>query len=121
MLKEMGDKSLKPIVFKTAKGFVYFNYAEIIVCSAEGNNSLVFTTNSNTPLKILHNISFIERKYCTDKFLRCHKSHIINLVHIKKLITKNHHIELNGSFIVPLSEECWRKIKNMSENNIQEI
>lgn len=119
-MEDIIDNALKPIIFKTSLGFVYFDYIEIIMCSADGNCSNVFTIKNDTPLKILHKISFIERKYCDEKFIRCHKSHIINLSHIEKLITKDHTVQLNRSYIVPLSDICWRKIKGMSEMNIHE-
>lgn len=117
MLEEMTDKRIKPIVFKTSVGFVYFDYNDIIMCSADGNCTSVFTLQSDAPVKVLHKISFIERKYCNDKLLRCHKSHIINLMHLEKLITKSHQVQLKRNFIVPLSEYCWRKIRQMSEIN----
>lgn len=113
--------NIKPIVFKTSSGFVYYDYHEIIMCSADGNCANVFTTDSDSPVKVLHNILFIEKNYCNDKFIRCHKSHIINLMHLEKLITKRHQVQLKRNFIVPLSEVCWKKIRKMSENNIHKI
>lgn len=87
-MEEMNNKeSLKPIVLKTPDGFVYFEYDEIIMCSADGNCTNIFTLVSEIPERVLHKISFIERKYCNEKFLRCHKSHIINSKYIEKLKT----------------------------------
>ncbi len=91
------------------------------MCSADGNCTSVFTLESEIPVKVLHNMAFIERKYCDDNFIRCHKSHIINLIHLEKLITKRHQVQLKRNFIVPLSDYCWTKIRQMSEMNIHEI
>jgi DNA-binding LytR/AlgR family response regulator len=118
MLEEMTGNTIKPIVFKTPTGFVYFDYADIILCSADGNCTNVFNLQSDTPLRVLHNISFIEKKYSTEKFLRCHKSHIINLMHVEKLITKSHQVQLKKNYIVPLSYRCWKRIRQMTEKNI---
>jgi len=112
---------IKPIILKSSIGFVYFDYSEIIMCSAEGNCTLIFSVVNKEPLRVLHNISFIERKYCNEKFIRCHKSHIINMMHLEKLITKKHQVELKHNFIVPLSEHSWRKIRDISETNLQKI
>lgn len=120
-MEEIPDNKIKPIVFKTPTGFVYYDYADIILCSADGNCTHVFTIDKETPTKILHKISFIERKYCNDKLLRCHKSHVINLKHLEKLIVKTHQAQLKGNYFVPLSEDCWRKIRQLSQMNIQEI
>lgn len=111
----MSNNAIKPIVLKTATGFVYFDYNDIIICSADGNNSSIFSTENVEPIKILHNLSYIEKKYCNDIFIRCHKSHIINLIHLEKLINKSHQVQLKRNFIVPLSENCWKKIREMSE------
>ncbi|MEI6050606.1 MAG: LytTR family DNA-binding domain-containing protein [Bacteroidota bacterium] len=117
-MEEMTNNSIKHIVLKTATGFAYFDYNDIIICSADGNCSNIFSTENVEPIKILHNLSFIERKYCNDLFIRCHKSHIINLIHLEKLIIKSHHVQLKRNFVVPLSENCWKKIREMSEKCI---
>ncbi len=121
MMEEITDNTIKPLVFKTAMGFVYYNYFDIIMCSADGNFSLLFTIESDTPVRILHKISYIEKKYSNSKLLRCHKSHIINLMHLEKLLTKTHQVQLKGGFMVPLSNSSWRKIRRLSEMNIHEI
>lgn len=72
------------------------------MCSEDGNCTRLFTLESEISVKVLHNIAFIERKYCDDKFIRCHKSHIINLMHLEKLLTKTHQVQLKRNFIVPL-------------------
>ena len=120
-MEEKAENAIKPIVFKTSTGFVYFDYNDIIMFSANGNCTVVFTLEDNSPLKILHNISFIERKYCNEKLIRCHKSHIINLYHIEKLLTKKHQVQLKRNFIVPLSEYCWRKIRQISVKNTHNL
>lgn len=113
-MEELADSTLKPIVFKTPHGFVYLDYDDIILCSANRNCSDVFTIESNDPIRILHKILFIEKKYCNDKFIRCHKSHIINLKYIESLSIKTHQIHLKNGYIVPLSYDCWKKLKRMS-------
>lgn len=121
MLDEALKVIIKPIILKTSIGFVYFDYSEVIMCSSEGNCALVFSVESKNPYRVLHNISFIERKYCNEIFIRCHKSHIINLMHLEKLITKRHQVQLKRNYIVPLSDHSWRKIRQISEINIQKI
>jgi DNA-binding LytR/AlgR family response regulator len=115
------DNALKPIIFKTSIGFVYYDYNDIILCSADGNCTNVFTREGSSPIKVQHKISFIEKKYCNTKFLRCHKSHIINLMHMEKLLIKTHQVQLTSNYVVPLSEFCWKKIRDMSETSIFEI
>lgn len=106
---------LKPIILKTSTGFVYFDYSDVILCSAEGNYTNIFSTDNNNPVKVLHSISYIEREYSNELLIRCHKSHIINLEHLEKLILKTHQVQLKNKFIVPLSNSCWKKIRIMSD------
>lgn len=116
-MQDTSSNIIKPIVFKTPEGYEYFAYDDIIMCSAEGNCSLVFSLEKDCPIRILHKLSFIERKYCNEKLVRCHKSHIINLMHMEKLITKKHQAQLKRNYIAPLCENYWRIIKKISEIN----
>jgi len=118
-MEGVNNSTLKPIVFKTSLGFIYFDYNDIIMCSADRNCTSIFTLESDSPIKILHKISFVDGKYCNKTFLRCHKSHIINLMHIEKLIIKTHQVQMKKGFIVPLSIRFWRKIRQISEMNIR--
>ena len=120
-MNDSSENSLKPIVFKTSGGFIFFDYNEIIMCCADGNYTIVFTTLDARSVVILHKISYIERKYQSDKFLRCHKSYMINLDYLEKLLVKSHQAQLKGGYIVPLSDDCWRKLMNLTETSILSV
>jgi DNA-binding LytR/AlgR family response regulator len=115
IMEEIFDKIPKTVVLKTSLGFVYFDYIEIILCSADGNCSNVFILESENPVRVLHSLSYIEKKYCNDTLLRCHKSYIINSMHLEKLLLKQHQVQLKGNYRVPLSSQCWKKISQMSK------
>jgi len=105
---------IKPIVFRTCSGFIFYDYDEIVVISANGNSSIVFTLNSSNSIKILHTISFIHSKYGRGSLFRCHKSHIINTKYIDSLIRKNHHVIMKNDYVVPLSPEAYAKVMHLS-------
>lgn len=115
-MEEFHINPLKPIVLRTPDGYVFYSYSDLIVCSAEGNNALIFDTNTNIPVRVLHTLSYIEEKYCNDQLIRCHRSHIINLVYLKKLIKRYHRASMRKGFIVPLSDSWWEKLNKISEN-----
>lgn len=115
-MEDMTNKLLKPIVLKTPLGFDYFDYDEIVMIEAKGNSSLVFTLETNSPVRTLHNLAFIEKKYCNRNLFRCHKSFIINLIHVENLYIKTHQVHLKKNLIVPLSVRCLRIIRHMSNN-----
>jgi len=112
----MNNKSFKPIILKTTTGFNYFDYYEIIMLKADGHNSLCYTLENEIPIKILHNLAFIERKYCNESLYRCNKSFIINLTHVKKLEVKTRKLYLKNNLNVSLSEDCLKLFRRISLN-----
>jgi DNA-binding LytR/AlgR family response regulator len=113
-MEEMKYISLKPIILKTNQDFVYFEYDEIIMFEADGNCSIVYTNGSDSVVKILHTLHSIENKYCNEKLCRCHKSYIINLVHLEKLITRKRQVQLKKGLVAKLSPSWVEKIRQMS-------
>lgn len=111
---------IKPIVFRTSSGFIFYDYEEIVVISANGNSSIVFPVNSPNSIKILHTISFIHSKYGRGSLFRCHKSHIINIKYIDSLVRKNHHVIMNGNYVVPLSQKAYDRLMHLSLTRISD-
>ncbi|HKJ81617.1 MAG TPA: DUF4249 family protein [Ignavibacteriaceae bacterium] len=115
-MEELSNKSLKPIVLKTMLGYDYFNYDEIIMFKSNGHNSLCFTVDSDTPIKVLYNISYIEKKYLNDMLFKCNRSSIVNLKFIKTLEVKTHKLHLVNDIEVKVSEQCMKLLKEISFN-----
>lgn len=115
-MEELSNKSLKPIVLKTMLGYDYYDFDEIIMFKSDGHNSLCFTVDSDTPIKILHSISYIEKKYLNERFFRCNRSSIINLRFTKNLEVKTHKLHLKNNMEVKVSEECLKSLKEISMN-----
>lgn len=97
---------LKPVVLKTAEGFCYFEYEEIILFEASGNHSYAYTTIIEQRIKVLHNLGFIEKNYSDSGLFRCHKKYIINLKHINKFFVKTKKILMKNDLVIPISEKC---------------
>lgn len=114
-MQAITDNALKPIVLRTPLGYEYFDYNEIIMLSADGNCTLVYAIERDSPIRVLYNLSIIEKKYCNKTLYRCHKSHIINLMHVEKLILKDHQLQMKRKLVAPLSERCLKLIREMSE------
>ncbi len=107
---EAKKNSVKPLVFKTFDGLVYFNYSNILMFKADGHRILLYTTSDNPPeryniIKILHTLSYIEKKYCNDLLYRCHRSAIINCMYIEKLEIKTCKLFLSYGIVVQVSED----------------
>ncbi len=108
-------KAIKPIVLKTPLGLSYFDYNEIVMLKAEGNCTLVYTLESDSPVRVLHNLTYIDKYYSNELLYRCHRSYMINLRQIKKLMIKTRQVQMKNNLIAQLSEKCLREIRKMSE------
>lgn len=108
-------KKIKPIILKIPEGFEYFDFDEIIKFEAQGNCSLVYSTRNQKPTKSICSLLSLEKRYPHNNFLRCHKSHIINLLHVRKIYIKKQEVVMEGNIIVPVSETFLKSIKKLSK------
>ncbi|MBN2769193.1 MAG: LytTR family transcriptional regulator [Spirochaetes bacterium] len=118
MLEEPSDKFLKPIALKTALGFHYFDYDEIILFKADGHNVECVTVKGDSAIKVYHSLTYLEKKYCNKFFFRCNKSTIVNLTHINYLETKTRKIVLKNNFELKVSESFLKYLRDISKDNI---
>ncbi len=115
-MEVLNNNPIKPIVLKTMEGVAYFDYQEILMFRANGNNSLVYRIDNNNPVKILHNLSYIEKYYFNRVLFRCHRSFIINLNYIEKLNTKTRQITLRNNQVVPISHNNLGILRQITIN-----
>lgn len=66
---------------------------DIIQFEAEGNYTKVYTLNNN-PIVISKSIKDYEELLSSHSFFRCHKSHLINFKHIKKVYRNQNYVEM---------------------------
>ena len=73
------------LALPTSNGSEYINIKEIIRIEADGSYSKVFTTDKKMRL-VSKNLKSLEDSLEGESFFRTHKSHLINIEHIKKYI-----------------------------------
>ncbi|PKP22812.1 MAG: hypothetical protein CVU05_02210 [Bacteroidetes bacterium HGW-Bacteroidetes-21] len=71
------------LALHTANGIEYVNIKDIIRIEADGSYSIVYTIDKKKML-ISKNLKFFEESLEGESFFRTHKSHIINIEHLKK-------------------------------------
>ncbi len=81
------------IALPTLDGFVLVHLAEIIRFEARGNYTLVVTT-TDEELTVSRLIQDFETLLADDNFCRIHKTHLVNLRHVKK------YVKGKGGFVV---------------------
>jgi two-component system LytT family response regulator len=70
------------IAIPTANGYEMFAVREILYCEGDGNYSKIVTTSERTVV-VSKTLQWLEETLPSDTFFRIHKSHLVNLGHIK--------------------------------------
>ncbi len=79
-----GNK-LKKVGIPDGDGLIFINLSDIIRCDSDGNYTFFILTNGK---KIIasRTLGEYEQMFADDNFFRIHRSHLINLEHVKKYI-----------------------------------
>jgi DNA-binding LytR/AlgR family response regulator len=90
-----GKKTFSKITVPTRTGVKLFDPEEIVFCEAEGNYTLLTTTNGERSV-ITHNIGKVEEMLTGDSFFRTSRSYLINLNHLAGFDRKTKSLTLLG-------------------------
>ncbi len=93
----------KRITLPTLDGFVMEELENILSLEANGNYSWIRLVNGNSIL-VSRNIQEYEEILVSGNFFRIHRSHIINLMHVKKYIKgRGGNVVLSDSRMLPVA------------------
>lgn len=91
------------IIFSSHNGLEIVEIDKVIRFEADGNYTKVILISDS--LLISKSMKVVEEKLPLNLFYRCHRSHIVNLKHIKKLSSKETaNIELSNGDLISLSD-----------------
>lgn len=96
------------LTINTHDGRFFVPTKEIIRLEADGNYTMIYLLNKK-PIIASKSIGFFADLLPTDAFLRCHKSHIVNQLHIKAL--RNGQIIMSNQDQVDVSRRKLTAIK----------
>jgi two-component system LytT family response regulator len=79
------ENKLKKVGIPDGDGLIFINLSDIIRCDSDGNYTFFILT---TGKKIIasRTLGEYEQMFAEDNFFRIHRSHLINLEHVKKYI-----------------------------------
>ena len=97
LLKEsLASKKIDKIALTTQDGLTFFRYDEIIHCEASGNYTTFHFTDGSS-LLITKTLGHYEKFLLEKNFFRIHKSHLINLKHLRRYIkSKQGSVEMSN-------------------------
>ena len=79
------ENKLKKVGLPDGDGLVFINLSEIIRCDSDGNYTF-FILSSGKKIIASRTLGEYEQMFVDDNFFRVHRSHLINLQHVKKYI-----------------------------------
>jgi two-component system LytT family response regulator len=99
------DKRNHRIAFATQTEIVYSWMRNLVRVDADTNFSYVKLAEQQQPLHIARNIGDYERQFEEYPFMyRSHKSHLVNLYHVKKFLREDCVLLMTDGLKVPLSD-----------------
>ena len=79
------DNKLQKVGLPDGDGLIFINLSEIIRCDSDGNYTF-FILTSGKKIIASRTLGEYEQLFAEDNFFRVHRSHLINLQHVKKYI-----------------------------------
>lgn len=101
------------IILHGTNGYVKKKFDEIIRLEADRNYSTVFLENGER-IVAAKTLLFFDELLANNGFLRCHRSHLVNLKHFKKLDTSDHwSIILSDLSRIPVAHRKKSAVRKM--------
>lgn len=112
IFKELSSKSASKIPIETASEIYFVDIDDIIYLQSEEKNTLIFLKNG--VLKTRQSMKDIETKLPQKEFIRVHKSYIVAVKYIKKVL-KNYFggmaVEMSDGKIIPVGRNYKEELR----------
>ena len=103
-MQTSGNNSTGLLPLKTVDSILYIDFAHIIWVKAARKHTLVCIKGQQEVIRCILPFSIMEEMLPASYFFKCHRSCIINLMHLKKLDKYNRKIHLTDDQWVIISE-----------------
>jgi len=106
------ENKLKKVGIPDGDGLIFINLSDIIRCDSDGNYTYFILT---TGKKIIasRTLGEYEQMFADDNFFRVHRSHLINLEHVKK------YIKGEGGYVI-MSDNSQVEVSRRNKNEFLE-
>ncbi|MDQ3047909.1 MAG: LytTR family DNA-binding domain-containing protein [Bacteroidota bacterium] len=106
------ENKLKKVGIPDGDGLIFINLSDIIRCDSDGNYTFFILT---TGKKIIasRTLGEYEQMFVDDNFFRVHRSHLINLEHVKK------YIKGEGGYVI-MTDNSQVEVSRRNKNDFLE-
>jgi two-component system LytT family response regulator len=106
------ENKLKKVGIPDGDGLVFINLSDIIRCDSDGNYTY-FLLTTGKKIVASRTLGEYEQMFADDNFFRVHRSHLINLEHVKK------YIKGEGGYVV-MSDNSQVEVSRRNKNEFLE-
>ncbi|MCE3280068.1 MAG: response regulator transcription factor [Bacteroidetes bacterium] len=106
------ENKLKKVGIPDGDGLIFINLADIIRCDSDGNYTY-FILTSGKKIIVSRTLGEYEQMFMDDNFFRVHRSHLINLEHVKK------YIKGEGGYVI-MSDNSQVEVSRRNKNEFLE-
>ncbi len=106
------ENKLKKVGIPDGDGLVFINLSDIVRCESDGNYTF-FILTSGKKIIASRTLGEYEQMFTEDHFFRVHRSHLINLQHVKK------YIKGEGGYVI-MSDDSQVEVSRRNKNEFLE-
>jgi two-component system LytT family response regulator len=106
------ENKLKKVGIPDGDGLVFINLSDIIRCDSDGNYTY-FLLTTGKKIIVSRTLGEYEQMFADDNFFRIHRSHLINLEHVKK------YIKGEGGYVI-MSDDSQAEVSRRNKNEFLE-
>lgn len=103
------ENKLKKVGIPDGDGLIFINLADIIRCDSDGNYTF-FILTSGKKIVASRTLGEYEQLFVDDNFFRIHRSHLINLQHVKK------YLKGEGGYVI-MSDNSQVEVSRRNKND----
>lgn len=106
------ENKLKKVGIPDGDGLIFINLSDIIRCESDGNYTF-FILTSGKKIIASRTLGEYEQMFAEDNFFRVHRSHLINLQHVKK------YIKGEGGYVI-MADDSQVEVSRRNKNEFLE-
>lgn len=104
-----GENAQQRLAVATTEGTHFVPLADLFRVEAMSNYARIFARNSK-PIMVSKTLKDMEESLPSDIFLRIHKSHLVNILHIKSLLPEQR-VGLSNGDVLEVSRRRWAEVQ----------